>query len=216
MPDPVIRAIAWSWDRARGIAWARARLSDGQTFAVGVPLSTVVATFDAELQAAGVHEPASIGECASVSGLFGRIKRLSRTASRATKRATRRATKRLNKKVWRSAKKWGGRYTGYTYAKKYAMKAARSKELRAGLGVAAVAMPAVGGPALGAWVAANRAVAQYDQGKAALQRVRRGLRSPQAMRAIRSAATVQRAARGLARSRHPAARMYSSALRSLR
>lgn len=205
-----MRSLAWQWDRTAGVLWARVTLADGRKFGIGLPLGHVVTTFDGACLAEGLDEPPQVGECATVSGLFGRIKRLAKKAKKATRRAVSRTTRSLRRRVGRTAMRWG-RYGG-----RLALKAARSKRLGAALGVAAVAFPAVGGPALGAWAAANQATKRYDQGRQALKAIRRGSRNPRVLRAARNAQRIARSTRYLAARNDPRSRMLRSALSSLR
>lgn len=104
-----------------------------------------------------------------------------------------------------------------SYAHRQALRAARSKALGSGLGVAATAFPAVGGPALGAWVVANRYAAYHDQAKALAKQVRgRGRVPPRAQAVIARGMKAKRNFQRLRGMQHdPRARMLLGALRSM-
>jgi hypothetical protein len=169
----------------------------GQLIRVGFPLGTVAMTFDEELSACGIDCPALVGDYESVDGFLSRVRRATKKVSRVVKRSpavyTRAMTRgfipqavfkriapapirRAQQRLARQAVQIQGQ--ALKYGARYGMQAARSKQLGGALGVAAVAFPAVGGPALGAWVAANRAVSYYDQAQAARRAIQGGSRDP--------------------------------------
>lgn len=228
--------IQWKWDRGQRKLWATILTNHGQTVRVGFPLSKVAMTFDEELGRCGCHEPPMVGDYESVDGFLGRVKRVARRAARKAKpkkliaSTTRSATRGfVPRKVFKAAvpkaiqrthrrlakQAVAAHQTGYRHGKRYGMKAARSKKVGAALGATAVAFPAVGGPALGAWTAANRAVTYYDQARAAKQAIQRGARNPQTLSTLARGQRVQQAARRLPFSRDPRARMLLGAMQSI-
>lgn len=226
------KSIQWQWDRGGRKLWAHIHTSNGQKVSVGFPLSTVAMTFDEELGRCGCVEPAMVGDYESVDGFLSRVKRVAKKATpkKLIASTTRSATRGfVPQAVWKKAvpkaiqkthaklaqKAVQAHQAGYDYGKKYGMAAARSKTLGAGLGATAVAFPAVGGPALGAWVAANRAVTAYDRAMAAKQQIQRGLKNPQAVAALAKGQAVQAAVRRLPYSTDPRARFATQALRSI-
>jgi hypothetical protein len=230
----VVRKIAWQWDRAGRNLWANITTNNGQLVRVGFPLGQVALTFDEELGRCGIVEPAQVGDYESVDGFLSRVRRVAKRAVKRVKQAphayTRAATRgfvpravfrrvapkalqRTQRRLERAA--ISAQRRAERTGKKYGMAAARSKTLGAGLGAAAVAFPAVGGPALGAWTAANRAVKIYDQAQAARQAIQRGVRNPQTMAAAARGVAMQQAARRLPYSQDPRARMAYQAMRSI-
>lgn len=100
-------------------------------------------------------------------------------------------------------------------AQRYALRAARSKALGAGLAGAAVAFPAVGGPGLAAWTAANRAVNVYDRGRQAARARAAGARDPRTLSQQAAGMAQQQAIQRLSRSQDPRAQFATAALRSI-
>ncbi len=214
MSYPTIRRIGWRWDHANRVLWASLALSDGQTFGVGLPLSEVVAVFDAEARKLRIDAPALVGECATVSGFFSRVRK---TVRRAKKKAMRRVRKlqprvvrRLTSRVSRIHDKFKRR------ALKVGLKVARSKRVGMVLGASAAVCPAIGGPALGAWTAANTAARIYDRAnRAKRQAMRFGRTSPQGYRSMIQGRRIQQNVRQLIGRSDPRSRMVRSALRSV-
>lgn len=234
MTGTTAERIDWRWDRGRNRLTASILTSNGQTVRVHFPLSHVAMCFDEELGRCGIVEAPMVGDYESVDGFLSRIKRVTRKSSRRVKKATRgikrsagrgfipkaihkrvvpkfvrRAQSRLNTAAWRAAG------TVKKYGKKYGMKAARSRALGSALGATAVAFPAVGGPALGAWAVANRAVKAHDTAKAAARQLERGVRNPRAIAAAARGRAVQSAVRALPARQDPRSRMALAALRSV-
>jgi len=155
---------------------------------VSIPAETIHSILDESLTEEGIYSPPELGEDMSLDGLFSRVRRIRRTIERKTgvAKVRRVATKafvppvlrRAHQKIQRTAHRAIDR--AERYGTQYGMAAARSRALGAGLGVAATAFPAVGGPALGAWMLANRAVAAHDQARRAMAAGRR--LSPAALR----------------------------------
>lgn len=204
-----LRSISWQWDHQRRILWARATMTDGQTWGIGIPLARVVAEFDTALLEEGIHEPAELGACYSVAGFFGRVKRLAKKATRPVRKAVTRTTGRLTRTVTRTVSRYA-RPVG-----RYALQAARSRRVGMALGVAAMACPAVGGPALAAWSAANRAAAIYDQAQSARRQIATGRSTPAALAAVNRGMQVQQVVRALPYSSDPRARFAIAALKSM-
>lgn len=219
--------IDWRWDRGRNRLTAAILTSNGQTVRVHFPLSHVAMCFDQELGRCGIVEAPMVGDYESVDGFLSRIKRATRKATRGIKRSAGRGfiPKAIQKKVVpKFVRRAQSRLTGaafraadtvHRYGKKYGMKAARSRALGSALGATAVAFPAVGGPALGAWAVANRAVKAHDAAKAAGRQLQRGIRNPRAMATVARGRAVQSAVRALPGRNDPRSRMALAALRSV-
>jgi len=92
----------------------------------------------------------------------------------------------------------------------------RSKVTGYALTGLAAAMPAVGAPALGAYVAANRALNAYEDARAAATQVKAGIKTAANVAKVVKGGNVLQAARQLATSNHPQARMAVAALRSVK
>lgn len=232
-----IKKLVWQWDRVGQKLWANLITKEGQLIRVGFPLGHVSMIFDEELGNCGIYEPAQVGDLESVDGFLSRVKRIGRKASRTVTHpkkligaATRAATRgyipksvfdRVAPKVVRRTQQRLAKQAvrlhraGYSAAKKYGLKAARSKQLGAALGASAVAFPAVGGPALGAWMAAHRAAQVYDAGQAARKQLQSGARNQHLVSAVQRSAQVQRSVRQLPYASDPRARMLASAFQSI-
>lgn len=232
----VVRKIVWQWDRVGVKLWANLFTAEGQLIRVGFPLSQVAMTFDEELGRCGLECPAMVGDYESVDGFLSRVKRATRSAVKTVKRSPRTYTRAMTRgfipqavfrrvapvAVQRAQQRLARQAVHYQqqaqqYGVKYGMAAARSKQLGAGLGVAAVAFPAVGGPALGAWVAANRAVTVYDQAMAAKRAIQQGQRDPRSMAAAAQGIAMQQAMQRLPvlAQTDPRARLAMQALRTI-
>lgn len=232
----LVKKIVWQWDRVGAKLWANMFTANDQLIRVGFPLGMVAMTFDEELGKCGLECPAMVGDYESVDGFLSRVKRAASGAVRSVKKSpavyTRAMTRgfvpkavfdrvapvavrRAQQRLARTAVQYQSQ--AMKYGARYGMAAARSKQLGAGLGVAAVAFPAVGGPALGAWVAANRAVTVYDQAQAARRALQAGSRDPRAAAMASRGLVAQQAMQrlpALAQS-DPRARLAIRALQSI-
>lgn len=179
-----LKRVEWKWDKSACILWAAATMSDGQSYAVGIPLAHVVATFDAEAAMVGVPIYDIVGDepVDSVEGLFSKIKKL---ANKVTPKIVKKAVARTQKTL---AKGIAG-----------AGKVVTSKYTRIAVTGLAVAFPAVGGPAVAALAAANAAYGAYRAGDAALATAKSiGKQTIATATAIRKGQNVKRAVKQLA------------------
>lgn len=198
---PMLKRVEWQWDRKSCILWASATVSDGRSYAIGIPLSHVVRTFEISAAEVGLCAPPFVGDVDSVEGLFSGIKKLAKSAGKAVGKAVKKTQKALAKGVAAAGK------------------AVTSKYTRIGVGVLAVAFPAVGAPALAALTAANAAYATYRKADSALQTARvLGKATGQTARAISKGANVQRSVKALASRAQsdPNARMAIAALKTVK
>jgi len=131
------RSVSWHWDRGVGKLVATVETTNGQTVRVKFPLSHVACTFDEELSACGIVEPAQVGDYESVDGFLSRIRRVAKkTVGKATRvagrgfvpkkvykrvvpKAIRRAQSRLQKKAMSLASR------AERYPRRYLKRAAR-------------------------------------------------------------------------------------------
>ncbi len=184
----------------------------GACIPVFIPLSRLWVEFAREMHAAGTPMHVSgVGDY-SVGGFFGGIKKAARKygkkARRAARKAKRRATKLAKQQI---------RLVTLGQQKRL-MQLARSKALRRGMAIAAIAVPVAAPALLGASAAleaANRAYDAYKTGRTTAEAIRRGIRRPgdvQRMLNARNAQTAVQHAAKLARSGDPQARQFVSAL----
>lgn len=200
-----VRCLGMKWDRARNALLAAVQLDDGRSVSVAFPVSSVCTTFEAECAAVDIYLPPTVEGRDTIAGLGRMIKRARRAAGRTVKRATRTVRRAMRSTMGRIA----------TQAVHLAKQAARSKALGAALGAAAVAFPAVGGPALAAWATANRVVAMADQAERSVKRVQRGIADARDLTHVRRASDAAQRLQQLSRSAAPAARMLVAATRSV-
>lgn len=199
-----LKKLDWRWDHKACILWAAATLSDGQSYAVGIPLAHVVATFDSEAAMVGVPIYDIVGDepVDSVEGLFSKIKKLAKkVAPPIVRKAVARTQKVLAKGIAGAGKVVTSKYT------------------RIAVTGLAVAFPAVGGPAVAALAAANAAYGAYRAGDAAMTTARSiGKQTIATARAIRRGQNVQSAVKQLAsRAAYDAkARFAVAALKSVK
>lgn len=164
---------------APGLTWhptgdvrVRVDVPNEGTVSVLVPASTVVAALRRASQEEGLAVPSHVGDV-DIVGWFG--SKIWKKAKKAVKGVAKKAAKVVKKTVkvvkkaayhgaivWRTAYKYAGKP-----ALKLGAKLAKSKEFGALLMASAAVCPAVGGPALAAYVVANRAAAAVRVGGAA-------------------------------------------------
>src|SRR5512139_3981364 len=198
---PMLKSVEWQWDRKSCILWASATVSDGRSYAIGIPLAHVVRTFEVSAAEVGLCAPPFVGDVDSVEGFLSGIKKLAKSAGRTVTKAVKKTQKALAKGVAAAGKVVSSKYT------------------RIGVGALAVAFPAVGAPALAALTAANSAYATYRKADSALQSAKViGKATGQTARAISKGANVQRSVKLLAyrAQQDPNARMAIAALKSVK
>lgn len=138
------------------------RTTEG-TYTIRFPVPAINAVLDQELSAVGCRMPPGVGETGV--GLFGGIKRLARRATRPIRRRVRRAVRRATRRVRRAAR---SAYRASRWGARQGLRVGRSRAFRAGLGAAAIAVPALA-PAAAAVEAANRIYDSYQRGGRAAQ-----------------------------------------------
>jgi hypothetical protein len=242
-----LRRIAFTWDRQRHLLWACVSTTTGQEFRIGFPLAHVEVLFSEELQKEGIEASPRVGGYPDTTEFCGWVDGLGRHYDgeavgaahppvlgdadlvtydedeieepvvsglfKKMRRRIKRAFKKTVKRVGRRAKGFLRR------AGRLGSKALRSKALGWAVRGAAVAFPAVGGPALAAYTAARTAANTVRQAKRLARGGRRALRAASRGRigaAIAKATRVQAQARQLASRNTHQARLLQSALRSTR
>lgn len=228
--------INWRWNRGLNTLVAQVDIVGSTPVEVHIPIERVSMDYAEILGDLGYDRVscAEVGSMVSVDGFLSKVRRIAkRTVKAAKKQATtgipyepkfvRNArSKILGKRLSGLADRYRSKVEralvrSQQMATRYGKQAARSRQLGAALGGAAIAFPAVGGPALAAWTAGNRYVTYADQAKRALQARRTGQRVTPQQRA--QIARGQQVVRGLQRAQtmyaDPRAQMLMAALKSL-
>lgn len=199
--DILIRSMNWRWDREKCILWSDLQFADGKQLSVGVPLSRVIAMFDAFAVEHGLSLPPLVGAVDSVDGFFSAVtkavKSVSKSVSKAAKATVKATTSALKATVKATAS------------------VVRSKYMTYALTAVSTVLPAVGGPALAAQLAAKRALDVYEKAKQAKAQVQAGVRTASNIAAVTRGGNVMQSVRRLASNNSPQARLAVAALRSL-
>lgn len=174
----LLQAADLHWDAMTNVLRVQVATSRGSLF-VTIPMSTVAFEFR---RAAQEESQATVGvvdilgdvevlgyPLDTVGGLFGSIKKLGRKAFRAVKKTV----KRVRTVAHSVAKK---AVSGSKWALRQGRAALNSKWTRYGLMAASVACPAVGGPAMAAYFAAQQADRVLRAGGAAARTVSSSVR----------------------------------------
>jgi len=231
--NPHVRG--WRWNRAHNALVADVEVLGGGNYEVRFPVAQVARDYAQVLGDCGCT-PEEVGFVdvignESVDGFLSKIRHAaSRTVHHAVREVThpkaipfephalRKARRRVMGKRLRGLER---RYThtasrAAALANKAALRVGRSKQLGAGLGIAATAFPAVGGPALGAWVAANQYARYHDQAQQVVRSLGGHTPSPHARRIIKRGMHAKQAFKRLRfKQDDPRARLLLGALRSM-
>lgn len=232
--ETTIRRIAFAWDRARSLLWASVHTTDGQEIRVGFPLAHVELTFCQEAEKEGIPVGPRVGAPPSTDDFCGWVRALAHRydgqpfdasrlpvlggadllrdddedevgrfrLGRRIKRAFRRTTRRIGRA-----------------AKGFLRRARRiGRTVSRVLPLAAAAIPAIGGPALGALQAAKQARNAVRRARQVAQTAGRGISSlsrGDVRGAIAQGRNVQLQVQRLSRQATPQANMLRSAFRGL-
>lgn len=207
--------ITWTWDERRNTLTAHTVCPSGKRIRVDFAVPVVAAVFEQELgrcvPLGTVMILPELGETITVLGFLKRIKKIARKVAPApVKKAMAFTTKRLTPHVQRAARVADRVGRG-------AVKVASSPAFGAAAGGLAVAFPAVGGPAVAAYLAANKAqqaIKTYDQVRSAVSRGRQLPAARNLPQLAQRAQHVRQSVRALPRT--PAGSMLRSALMSIR
>jgi hypothetical protein len=178
-PLSLLQAADLHWDAASNVLRVAVTGPSG-VISVTIPMATVAMEFRraiGEVKAETLGAIDILGDVEilgypldTVGGLFGSIKHLGRSVYHAAKKTVKKVRHIATKvaKTYYHAAKWGV---------KQARKVVRSKYTGYALMAASVACPAVGGPAMAAWIAAKQADRALTAGGQAARAVQRGVRS---------------------------------------
>jgi hypothetical protein len=217
----------WRWDRGGRYLVADVDVVGEGDVEVRIPLNQVIGDVDVILGECGFShgERREVGANDSVDGWLKSFKKVAKRAVNPIPYEPKFIKKARRKILGRKLGGLHDKYQGMVhkaigksnkYAKKYGMKAARSKKLGAALGAAAVIYPAVGAPALAAWSAGNRYVSYYDKAQAMKKQLTAGMKRPQnATQVLQQGAAAAKGFQALrGKANDPRARMLMSALQS--
>lgn len=175
--------------QAAGLTWSAdgdctvAVQLDGSVYLAKIPASSVRFELRKAARIEGMNLEA-LGDV-DILGWFGgtlwrkakkAVKKVSRAVHKVAKKVAKRTVSSLRSianqgaKYWRAARKYGGS------AISFGVKALRSKEFGALLAASSFVCPAIGGPALAAYAAANRATAMIRQGGSAANTIKKNVR----------------------------------------
>lgn len=225
----------WRWNRGLNTLVAQVEIVGSPDMEVHIPIERVSMDYAEILGDLGYDRVscAEVGAMSSVDGFLSKVRRIAKRSVKGVKRQVttgipyepafvRSARRKL---LGRRLNALHDRYRGKVHravmrsqqvASRYGKAAARSKQLGAALGGAAVAFPAVGGPALAAWTAGNRYVTYADQAKRALRSAKVSRVTPQQRAMIsRGRQVVQGLRRAQSMQGDPRAQMLMAALKSL-
>jgi len=232
--ETTIRRIAFQWDRLRSLLWACVQTTNGQEIRVGFPLAHVELTFCQEVEKEGVPVGPRVGAPPGTESFCGWVRSLSRRYDHEVFDPSRvpvlggadllrdddedevgriRLGRRIKRAFRRTAKRIGRAAKGML---RRVGKIGRTV-VRA-LPLAAAAIPAIGGPALGALQAAKQARNTVRKARDVAQTAGRGLSSlsrGDIQGAIAQGRNVQLQVQRLSQQATPQANMLRSALRSL-
>jgi hypothetical protein len=162
-------------------------LPDRRRLAVVVPASTVRYAIRKAAAEEQFDIPSHVGDVELIGWFGSKLWKKAKKAVKSVVKHTAKAVKSVAKKAYKVAKKvvkhvkkaaWTGAIiwkTAYKYAGKpmlkFGSKLLQSKEFGALLSASALVCPAIGGPAMAAYLVANRASAAYRAGGAAAKTV---------------------------------------------
>ena len=192
--DLTVHAFSFQWDRP-GAALVLTLDTDRGACAVRFPVSHVAIEWQRQLATLGVHLAPEVGDdLESVDGFFHWLKKAGKTLGR--------GLKKVGKAV-------GGRLL------KIGKAIAKSKLVGAALGAVATVFPAVGGPALAAWVVANRVVAAAEAAERAAKRIKKGIGTAADLLAVKHGKAAAHHLKQLAHDKRPAAKLLVAAVHAV-
>jgi hypothetical protein len=192
--DLVVQAFSFQWDKP-GAALVLTLDTDRGSCAIRFPVGHVAIEWQRQLHLLGVHLAPEVGDdLESVEGFFHWLKKAGKTLGRGLKKVGKAVGSRLLK-------------IGKAIAK--------SKLVGAALGAVATVFPAVGGPALAAWVVANRVVAAAEAAEKAAKRIKQGIGTAADLLAVKHGKAAAHQLKQLAHDKRPAARLLVAAVHAV-
>jgi hypothetical protein len=180
MPLSLMSAADLHWDAASNVLRVEVSTTRG-TYLVTIPMSQVAFEFRAAAaEEAAVGEVDILGDVEilgfpidTVGGLWGSIKHAAKKAYHATKKVVHKAVKKVRHIAKHTV---ATAFSGARWTLKQSRAVVNSPYMKYGLLAASVACPAVGGPAMAAWLAAKAADKALTAGGSAARSVSSAVR----------------------------------------